>query len=175
MCYLEHMTVGDLVCLVLPCLMEGAHETLLVELERHKALLEPDLMAKRVPVLYDLVCKYSREYWSASAQASNSSNNNKAAVALPKWKYVIHELRQLENLVARLRVLCQKLDVSVVEEEEVEAEDGADGGALIRGLMSGRPTVVAGGPDNKRSKEILQLFSPTQADVVSDYILFWNR
>lgn len=166
MCYLEHMKVGDLVYLVLPCLMEGAHNLLITNLESFKEFLEPELLAKRVPGLFDLICKYSREYWSVS-QGSINSNSSKS-VAGPKWKYVIHEMRQLENSVARMKVLCQKLMNDGEGKREVDQEDDdVSSGELIRGLMSGRPTVVPGGPENKQWKEILQLFSQNQTDVVS--------
>lgn len=160
MCYLEHMKVGNLIYLVLPCLMEDAYSTLVAELEHFRDLLAPEVLAKRAPMLLDLICKYSRDFWSVS-QANSKS------VAGPKWKFAIHEIRQLENSVTRIKSLCEKLNVRVDEEEE---EVDAQVQLLVRGLMSGRPTVVSGGPANEKAKEILQLFSQAheaEGDVVS--------
>lgn len=148
MCYLEHLKVGDLVYLVLPCLMEDAIGTLAAELERYRELLAPDVLSKRLPMLHELVCKYSRDFWSAT-----QGNGNKS-VAGPKWKYAVHEIRQLESLASRTKSLCEKLSVAVGEASD-------ENGQLVRGLLSGRPTVVVGGPGNAKWKEILQLFSQT--------------
>lgn len=149
MFYLEHMRVGELIYMILPCLMEGAFETLAKEMDCFKQVLlagdENEVLTKRMPMLMDLICKYSREYWSGG---------NKT-VAGPKWKFAVHEMRRLENVVTTLRSICEKLG------EDGGSSVGANG-QLIRGLMSGRPTVVPGGPSNERWKEILQLFSQSQ-------------
>lgn len=164
MCYLEQMKVGDLVYLIMPCLMEDALAKLNTELQLLKGLLPPEILSKRVPMLLELVCKYSRDFWSVSHQGSSGNNSNSKAVAGPKWKYVIREIRQLENLAARTRSLCDKWNVSNPAGEE---DDGVDA-QLIRELLSGQPTAVSNGPENRNSKEILQMFQPndSEGDVV---------
>lgn len=158
MCYLEQLKVGELVLLVLPCLMEDAFSTLGAELDGFKGLLLPELVEKRVPMLYDLVCKYSREFWNLSSHSA----------AGLKWKYAIHEIRLLESSVSRIKSLHEKLNVAVPEDGEIEPQQKQ----LLQGLMSGQPTVVYGGPANEKWREILQLFSQQShetegADVVS--------
>lgn len=166
MFYLEHMRVGELIYMILPCLMEGAYETLAKEMDCYKQVLDNGdenevLAAKRLPMLMELICKYSREYWSGSGGGSKT-------VAGPKWKFAVHEMRRLENVVTTVRSICEKLGEK--ENENGGSSEGPNG-QLIRGLMSGRPTVVPGGPNNERWKEILQLFSPSQeADAGSDLV-----
>lgn len=145
MCYLEQLKIGELVLLVLPCLMEDAFSTLSTELDGYKGWLLRELVEKRVPMLYDLVCKYSREFWNLSSHSA----------AGLKWKYAIHEIRLLESSVSRMKNLHEKLNVAAVpEESEIEPQQ-----KLLQGLMSGQPTVVSGGPANEKWREILHLFS----------------
>ena len=162
MCYLEHLKVGDLVYLVLPCLMEDAVAVVVAELERYEGLLSEEILAKRIPLLLDLLCKCSRDFWSATGGGGGGSKSKAGA----KWKYVVHEIRQLENVATRLKSLCEKLNVAT----DQVGEEKDPGQQLIRGLMSGKPTVVEGGPKNGKWKEILQLFSQShdaEADVSS--------
>lgn len=168
MCYLEEMKMGDLVYLILPCLMEGAYTTLTTELDKHRDLFSAEVFAKQVPLLVEHICKFSRDFWNVSEEnnsgsSSGNSSSSKSAAAT-KWKYVVHEMRQLENAATRIKSLCEKLNVtgSTIDDQ---------GRRLVRGLMSGGPTEVPGGPTNEKCKEILQLFSQgheAEGDVVSE-------